>query len=612
MTKYDKPGRPKARTGMTHMQRHGVIDAHKKAHTPMVKAWNRRRDWYQSRWSDPNEERPQGSGEEATNSEIHFETNSAYAFVDSMIASVVPLNPAVTVNPRRPDLLKYAKAREALANDRMARMKLYKKLWQTATHAGIYQRGFLKASWNPNKKEVRIRVVDPRYVFFDMGAESWESIRYVCEVTVVTRETFEQRVKRGLYDQKVADKAAAGGYPSWLQDKSKDRSHINDVARDVFEWVTVYEFYDFTGEGRFCQYLEECEEPLYEGSLPYTMLRNPFAMLTFNDNLEDLGGMSDVQLIESALDQLNELDLLELTFAKSSIPMAFIHTGLAKNPKDVIEAYRTGGQPGSFVPVEADPGFPIDNILAFSRPPGLVPEHAHMRAQAMETINFVLGLPEYSRGKIGGADIATEVALADSATRTRNGKREKAIFSIVEWCSEAIINLYEEYFPNTDQLYVRLTGDEEMLGITRETAGFRDMKQKAGELPLEYDYEVIPYSPTENSRLVQMKNLTQSWPMVDWLLQMGLLNEQKLGRHIGHVLQLPPATFKTREELAAMQQQMAMAAQQPQGLPAPPAQGGEDTLATGNIPMGMEPTDAIGLPLGGPGDGNASPVPEAK
>jgi hypothetical protein len=233
-----------------------------------------------------------------------------------------------------------------------------------------------------------------------------------------------------------------------------------------------------------------------------------------------------------------------------------------------------------------------------------------MRQQAMETINFVLGLPEYSRGKIGGSDIATEVALADSATRTRNGRREKRVHALVSWAAEAVVNLYEEFYPDTDMLYVRLTGDEDMVGITRETAGFRDMKEKLDERPLEYDFEVVPYSPTENSRLVQLKNLTQSWPLIQYGIDMGFLDEQKLMRHIAHVLQIPNNVLLTKEQVAEKQAQAQQQMDMQGGMGGMPMGGEGDTLATGMVEGAeLEPSDMVPTPLGGPGDGGMAPTP---
>jgi len=250
-----------------------------------------------------------------------------------MVANICPSNPRITVNPRRSDFSGPAKYREALVNDLFHREGAHRILWRASTMASIYPRSFVKTVWNFNKGSADYVVIDPRFVWFDLSSERWSDIRYLIEVTVLTRGDFNERIKKtdpetgeetGEYSQEVADKAQFGAYPGWLKDENQDRSMINEATKDVFEWVTVYEVYDFSGEGRFFHCLEDLDEPLFVGELPYRFNRNPFHKVSFNDNLRNSGGLSDVKLIQNALERLNELDTLMLWFAQTSIPITMI------------------------------------------------------------------------------------------------------------------------------------------------------------------------------------------------------------------------------------------------------------------------------------------------
>ena len=48
---------------------------------------------------------------------------------------------------------------------------------------------------------------------------------------------------------------------------------------------------------------------------------------------------------------------------------------------------------------------------------------------------------------MGQTDVATEAALAGTAVRTRNARRQKVVYHAVEWVAEAIIRLYIKYLP---------------------------------------------------------------------------------------------------------------------------------------------------------------------
>ena len=114
------------------------------------------------------------------------------------------------------------------------------------------------------------------------------------------------------------------------------------------------------------------------------------------------------------------------------------------------------------------------------------------------------------------------------------------------------------------------------------------------------DYEVIPYSPTENSKTAQVKKLTQ---FLDVLMSSPNIDQRKLTSHLLDVLEIGKDVMITEEELQAQQEQQ-MAVQEQVGAAAeqlPPP--GADTIATGGMPEDVSPipTDAISGMAGGAG-----------
>lgn len=579
---------------LTHQQIAGIIASHRTKTKKERKQWDKYRSWYLSEYWGSQPDQPTGSGDD--DSSIDIETNFPYAWIDTMVANVCPTNPQVTVNARQKALAPAARFREALVNDSIKRNKGHSILWKMATQTAVCGRAFIKGVWNFQRRNVEFLSVDPRFIFFDMGAARWEDIRYICEVTVLTKSEYNKRIrtkknKQGTYDPEVAKRAHFGGYPQWLKDNWRNKAMINEASKEVFEWTTVYEFYDFDS-GRYFHFGAEGDEPLFEGEMPYRYMPNPFSILTFNDNMTDMGGLSDVKLIASAQERLNELDTLELVFAQSTIPVMLVQAGLVDNPEQLISALRDADGPGAMVNVQGKQNAPLRDIIGQTPTASLSPMFGEMRDRAMRIVEFVLGIPQYSRGVVGVSDVATEVALADTATRTRNGRRIKAVEDVVAWMAECSVGLYEEFFSEDEILPVRLTGSREVLDVTRESIKAREYGNAAGDHPLEYDYEALPYSPTENNRLVQLKNVAQ---FMEFLLQAPQVDKERLVQKMLQLLQLGDISLsKAEQEQMAMQEQEAAAAAAPPVGP-PPSDG--DTIATGALPPGTEPMS----PVGGPG-----------
>jgi hypothetical protein len=589
---------------LTGEQIRGLIGTHQaKANTDQDR-WDRYRAWYTSDYWGPGADQPQGTGAGSVDEDLGMETNYPYAFVDTMVANVCPTNPQVTVRARRKALHGAAKFREALINDTLRRVHFHRTLWGAATSASIYPRALVKAVWNLRRRSPDFLVIDPRNVWFDLSAGRWEDIRYLIEVTVLTRGEFESRVRKrgkqgGTYNAKVAEQVQYGGYPEWLRDTQRDRSMVNEASKEVFEWVTIYEVYDFSDQGRYYHFLEDSDEPLFAGELPYRFLRNPFYLLTFNDNLTDIGGLSDVKLIAPSLERLNELDTLAVWFAQSTIPFIAMNSGLVDNPEQVKAQFREGSDPGTVIDIQGKNNARIGDILSTIGSPSLSPEFFGQRDRLVQTIEFVLGIPQYSRGVVGVTDVATEVALADSATRTRNGRRQESVQDLVSWASRAIMGLYEEFLNDVELMHIRLTDSPNTLEVTRQTLAVRPLLDAMGEEPLQYDYEAVPYSPTENNKLVQIKNVMQ---FLQILLGNPAVDQVRLFSKILELVEMGDL-LRTPEEM-----QQAAGAAGPPGAPGPggpPGPPPEDTTQSGAMPPGLEqPLPPTGM--GGAGAGQVA------
>lgn len=536
--------------------------------------------------------------QEPNASELQLDTNYPYAFIDTMVANICPTNPQITVNARDKDRTDAARAREAIVNDTFKRDKLHVKAWDMSVFGGMCGRAFSKTVWSLKHGRPVTRVINPRNIFYDMSLD-WEDARYVIEAVPMTAEEFDERCNDpdDPYDKEVAENADRGQIPSWLVDRDTLQSFLNSGSRDVFEWVIVYEFYDLTS-GQVSHLIENNDKPLWSGAKPYAYLDNPYSKVIFNKNMIDESGVSDVKLIARLQERLNEIDALELWYAHTSIPIPLFNESAVEDIESATTSFANATGPGDICRLRLSQGQTFDSAIAYTKPPAMVPSFDKMREECKSKIEFILGIPQYARGVVGAADVATEVALADTATRTRNGRRIKVIEDWVIDVTMKTLALWREYMP-AKQMMIRGRTNFDTVLVDRQTLAFPNpidpASPDAAEMASDdmyYDYEAVPYSPTENHKLIQIQKLQQFMqvlvnnPAIDPMALMTKLC-QLLG--IEEVLRDPNA--------APAGPQLPMPGTPPGGQ-APSMQGdASDVIPTnGNLPPGVEEGNQAILP----------------
>tara|TARA_R110000824_G_scaffold163273_4_gene339032 strand:- start:372 stop:938 length:567 start_codon:yes stop_codon:yes gene_type:complete len=184
--------------------------------------------------------------------------------------------------------------------------------------------------------------------------------------------------------------------------------------------------------------------------------------------------------------------------------------------------------------------------------------------------------------------------------------------------AETTIGLYEEFLESAEEIPARVTGSEGAVVVARKHLMVRNPKTAEAirsqgeepEIPLEIDYEVVPYSPTENSKTNQLKKLQQ---FMDILVQNPLVDQRRLMTHLLDALDISADVLVSQEEEQAKQMEM-LQQQQSQVQAQDGAQdamlpGMGDTIATGGMPPGVPdiPVEAQGGMAGGAG--MATPEP---
>jgi hypothetical protein len=546
--------------------------------------------------------------------------NHLFAFTDSLLASVCPPNPEVNISPRKEKLRKAASMREALVNDFFHRNNIGESLWRLASRAVIYPRSFSKVVWSSKKGRPLLRVVPANRIFFDQTADDWEDIRYIIEATTLTKGQFQKRMRKkgrkgGFYrhdcmdDQNNDAVSFNKTYPDWLKADPEKEDTDTEVARAAYEWIVVYEVYDLVGE-RFYHCADNVEKPLYSGELPYQLLPNPFFRLAFNDNLEDLSGMSDASLVYDNIKQLNELSTLRNWHARTSIPIPVVHEGLLDDPDEFMDALEQVDGPGQVVIMNAKPNVRIGEVMGATPTAQLPIQWTQVMSELNKNIEFVLGLPAYQRGELGASDVATELALADTAIRSRNTRRQLAIYNVIEWAAKSVLALYAEFLPADSNIPLKLSnGTHE--DINRLMLAFKDFDEDGkvdGDSPWDFDFRALPYNADEANTVVQLKKMEAFLPL---LQGSQMVDQKKLMQALVDLLKLgdimapdqPPAP-PTGAPGMGMPPGMPPGMEQPpgldmsgQGMPAEaiaPIQGGQVEVGTGS---GGLPAQQVGGPL---------------
>lgn len=587
-----------------------VIKAHKARHSKQSKEWEKDMRMYKgeawgSNADDGSTTVPESHAHVAKATGTTVQYPYSYAFTDVLVSNIVPPNPACDIRARREELAETAKIRSQLVNDVIEKDNITWKLWRAATLASVQPRAALKAVWSEKRKRPKFRVIPAGRFWFDMNAEEWADIRYFIEIVPITKGDFESRVKkRGRGKSKKALYPAGldkdkdikwEKYPAWLD--SKDTTGILDddasTSRDAYKWTVIYEIYDFRAK-KLIHCIEGRKAPILVGELPYPTLENPFWLISFNDDLLSLGGFSDSAMIREPLDRLNELATLRLEHAKMSLPRMIVHKERVDAPEDFVTALARQTSPRQAVMVETLSRYNIGDVIEYSQAPTLSVDWISSMNDIRQLVEFILALPTYARGEVGKADVATELALVDTAQKTRNARRQKVIYQAVEWMAGAILSLFRLYLSEDEETQIYLRLDDE----TTKIASLKSMDLISEDNPWDYDFKAHPYNAAEDNSTVRLKKVEA---FLAFLAQDPNVDKRKLAREVLEALNM--------EHLLGTQQ--TMGAPVPGSPGTPPAPGGSPLapMAPG-MPAEMAPLVQGGnMPAGG--EDIQAPLPAA-
>jgi len=515
---------------------------------------------------------------------LTLQTPYLHSFTDVMVSNIVPPHPAVDIRTRRQSKRDAAKLRTFFVNDMMDKDKAAWKLRRAASLTSIMGRSILKMVWSDKRSRPRCRVVPANRFYFDSSAEEWDDIRYAVEVVPMTKAEMRPLVKKrgklkrgqkeGIYDADLLDdlKAEFKPLPTWVDDPTGQQ----EASRKADDYIVVYEYYDFV-EKKMYHLVDGRKEPIFKGELPYPHLPNPFHLVSLLDNLTDLGGLSHAQMIREPVSRLNELMTMAFEHTKMLAPTLFVHKDRVDNVEEFVTAMANKKSVNEAIAVETGRQYNVRDVLEWSQTPQVPFDYSRMNGVLQEVIEFTLALPSYSRGQVGNADVATELALIDTAQKTRNAPLQGLMNDAMAWMAQAYLSVASHYLHQEDvqEIWLRV-GD----GSTDVKATTKNLDLMSVDGAWDYDFKAYPYNAADDNSTVRLKkfeafqNLLLNSEMVD---QVDLMREVLDALGMSHVA-------KDVEDLQEEQAAAAAAEAPPAG--APPV-GSMDDVVPG-MPSEME------------------------
>tara|TARA_R110001583_G_scaffold74639_1_gene206571 strand:+ start:2843 stop:4561 length:1719 start_codon:yes stop_codon:yes gene_type:complete len=468
--------------------------------------------------------------------------NLIYAIADTAVSALLGPNPAVAAVARNPNSQPNAVSVSGLIEYIFETNRFRRKAATTLIDAVLCKRGIFKTGWDAQRDIPVVRAVNPSQIFFDLTVRDPDDIRYWIEATVISYDEFKNRVETGQYKGENLSDVTPDRYPKWLLDPNQKESSQN--LRDVFEWVTVYEYYD-REKGIMQHYVKQADAVVFEQKIDYI----PYSMYTLNQSGVDCLGLSEVQLVLHQQETVNDLltHMKQITYLM--IPRILFDSGRITE-EDLNKAVEASA--GAFVGIAPQNSEALRTLatLFYEMPMPQNPVGVkEFIARQEDDAAFISALAEAARGQVTGARTATEMAIIDAQMQTRLATREGHLNDAIEDVAKKCFYLCKKYMK--EPRMVRISGNRKWAELTHKT--IREV---------EVDFKMVSYSPIRQNPAVMSETLLQLLP---FLAQNPNIDTRRLTEEVVAGLSLPSRIVMPEEDVtqkvaaeAAMAQQASL------------------------------------------------------
>ena len=518
--------------------------------------------------------------------------NLAYETGDALSSTLTPRKPQLKIGAKQAHLRDAAEAQEGLVKEAFRQGNLESQIRKGITLASLQDYSVLKTVWKDRKKRPAYRALPAKNFFFDPNAESWDEVGYVGEITVLTMPKIKARAKRKRmkkgekapprYKQSVVEQMKSETLPSWLTPNGlgelgeTSRSAMKDMLgqRVVVELIV---FDDTGGPPQLIHIAPGIEQALLDIPFPHRFMQNPYSLLVLEVALQGLTNSSPYKLIKAAGKHLNQLESIRAGVAKASIPIPILNLAMVKDPDKFMTAFASATDPADAIEIELVAPVPLSDVIMFSQVPGTTSDLDQTIKAVESRIDSTLGIPSYLRAGNSGADFAAEIQLQSLDRSTRAGTRRKVIDDLVIDIGVKSLQLYADMLDHDDVVYVRAAEGELPQTVNRELAALAIFGKRAGEVPLEMDYNVRVVDEASENSVVRLQAMQPFLPVLLQLAQAGAVEATpivvQLLRWLGLEIAIPDDPNTVQEQIEAS----AQAAE----APVPGVSGGQSGVSSG-------------------------------
>ena len=501
--------------------------------------------------------------------------NLIYAIADTAISALLGPNPQVAATPRNPRSQQALPAVNGLLEYIFDTNRMRSRAATALIDAVLCKRGIFKTGWSQTLDRPLIKVVDPSAIFFDLTVRDVDDIRYWLEATVLPWSEFEKRVESGMYKIDRMGDIQPDRYPSWMLGGSNQKN-ANSV-RDAFQWVTVWEYYD--REHNIVQhYVQQADTIVLEDEIDYI----PYSMFSLNQSGVDCLGLSEVQLVLSQQETVNDLLTHTKQIVYLMIPRILYDSGRISE-EDLNKAVEASS--GSFIGISPENSEALRTLstLFYEMPQPQTPVGVkEFTARQEDDAAFISALAEAARGQVTGARTATEMAIIDAQMRTRLATREGHVNAALESVGEKAFYLCRKYMK--EEKMVRVAGNRRWA-----TVNLPDIHD------VDVSFSMVSYNPIRQNPSVLAETMLNLLP---FLMQNPNIDIRRFTEELITGLGLPANVLLPEEDVAATAAAQAEAAQQQ-------ALGGAAVATNGEGEGGGIPPEMLAMLMGGGGE--ASP-----
>lgn len=533
-----------------------LIDRHRKYYERHeAPSFNRARRFYRGQFYDISDG-VADNADDLTKS-LLCSKNIIYAIADTAVSSLIGPNPQVSARPRNERAEAASPMIDGLMNWVFAQNRMRRRSALTLVDAVLCKRGIFKVGWSSSKDAPVIRAVNPSALFFDHDARDPDDVRYWIECTVLPWSTYKERLKGGKY--RAHPDVQPDRYPKWLQDAST-RAEMQDV-RDSFRYVTVWEYYD-RETGIVQHYVEQADAVVFQDQIDYI----PYSMYSLNHSGVDCLGLSEVQLVLSQQQTINDLLTHMKQIVYLMIPRILYDSGRISE-EDLNVAVESAA--GSFVGINPDNSDSLRMLaqLFYEMPMPRPPEDVRKFVDSQEAdAAYISAVADAARGQVVGARTATEMAIIAAQNKSRLATREGHVNDAIEDVATKAFYLCQKYLK--EEKLVRISGDRKWARVNYTS--LRDVI---------VDFEMTSYNPIRLNPAVVVEQITNLMPL---MLQLDFVDKYRLLEEVADGLGLPRRIFIPESEAAALQRQTAAGAPPPaptEPAGAPPAVPAAASLA---------------------------------